>query len=589
MDPNRNLLWSRALAEELARCGVRVVALAPGSRSGPLALACAETPGLRVFVHLDERAAAYFALGAARAGRAPAAVVTTSGTAAANLLPAAVEACYGRVPLVLLTADRPPELRGCGAPQTIHQVNLFGAHVRAAAELPVPEAHGPLLRALRATVCRMVAAATGDAPGPVHLNVPFREPLDPRPVPGDVPADLPTRDPLAFHGRPAEPFARCEAAAGADAGAAAGRLAARIRAAARGLLVVGPEDRTPDLCAGVAALARATGYPVLADPCSPLRAGAPEGIHVLAAYDAFLRSDRFAAGHPPDLVVRLGAPPTSKSLTRYLERHLDTGHVLVDAAGAIEDPSHLGPEVLRADPAALGHAVADALTAPVADARFVADFTRAETRARAALDAAAQAGPWFEAGLVRLLDAALPAGTLLYAGSSMPIRELDSFLAARPRPLRILANRGANGIDGVVASALGATAAAGGPGVALVGDLSLLHDSTALIAAHRDRIPLVIVVINNDGGGIFHYLPVREHAARFDQLFATPHGLDLRHLAELYGLPYARAAGDAFEPALRRALAAGGPALLEVPIDRAESARLHQRAWGAAVEAVEAP
>jgi 2-succinyl-5-enolpyruvyl-6-hydroxy-3-cyclohexene-1-carboxylate synthase len=581
------MLWGRLIAEELARAGVGAVAISPGSRSGPIALACAAEPGLRTLVHLDERAAGFLALGYARASRAPAAVLCTSGTAAANLLPAVVEAHHARVPLVVLTADRPPELRGCGAPQAIDQTKLFGAFARAFAELPVPEPDGAVLRAARAAVCRLVAAAAGPPAGPVHGNVPLREPLDPRPVPGDIPEDLEARDPLAARGRGRAPFARIVRADAPRAGAAAERLAARATESPRGIVVAGPEDRTPGLAAGIAAFARASGYPVLADPCSPLRAGAPEGVAALAAYDAFLRSERFAAAHAPDLVVRFGGVPTSKALGRYLERHAAAAHVIVDADGLLEDPSHLGAEVLRADPDALGTEAARALGRPVAEAGFVAGFLRAEARARGALDEAAR-GAWFEAGLVRALDAALPAGAVLFASSSMPVRELDAFLPARPRPLRVLANRGAAGIDGVLSSAIGAVLGAGAPGALLIGDLALLHDAGALLLARRERVPIAIVAIHNDGGGIFEHLPIREHAAaRFEALFATPHGLDFRPLAELYGIEYARVDGPAFAEAIARALAAGGPSLLEVRLPRERSAALHRVAWEAAVRAVD--
>ncbi len=596
-DPNRNLLFARAVAEELSRSGVRAVAIAPGSRSGPLALACARQPGLTVFVHLDERSAAFFALGHAKASGAPAAVLTTSGTAAANLLPAAVEARNARVPLVLLTADRPPELRGCGAHQTIDQVRLFGSHALATAELPLPEATGPVLRAARATVCRLVDAAQGPPAGPVHLNVAFREPLDPRPVAGDVPPDLEARDPLAFRGRPGAPFVRIEQPpAEAQAAGAAARFVELARGAARGLIVCGPEAHAPGLATAVGALARASGYPVLADPCSNVRAGAPAGVAVISAYDAILRSERFAAAHAPDLIVRLGAAPVSKALERFVDRHRDRARLAVvdPAPGRVDEPMHLGAEVLRAEPADFARLAAAALAAagpPPGDPGFADAFERADRRARAALESAAGAA-FFEAGIVRALSRALPAGAVLFAGNSLPVRELDSFLPAGERPLHVLANRGASGIDGVVSSALGAVAAGGGaPGALLVGDLSLLHDAGGLLAARRYELPLAIVCIDNDGGGIFSYLPVRENApaADFEALFATPHGLDLEALARLHGLSFERPEGGeaALEAALGRALARGGPSLVLVEVDREKSAALHRSAWEAAVRAVE--
>lgn len=594
-DPNRNALAARAIAEELARAGVREVAIAPGSRSGPLALALAAAPDLRASVHLDERSAAFFALGAAKASGRPAAVLTTSGTAVANLLPAAVEAFHARVPLVLLTADRPPELQACGAPQTIDQTKIFGAFVRASAALGPPEPTGSALRALRATVSRLVEAASWPTPGPVHLNLPFREPLDPRPVAGDVPPDLEARDPLAVRGRPdGAPFHRPLRDVPSGGGPAVEHLAALLAERPRALIVAGPD--AGDDAAAILALARAAGAPVLADPLSALRRAAdvPDGAVLCASYDAFLRSDRLADSLAPDVVIRFGAPPVSKPLTRFLERHsARTRSVLVSAAPGIEDPQHAGADVLRADPAALARAVAAKLPAtPPSD--FAAALARAEACARTTIDAAA-AGPWFEAGLVRAIDRALPEGAILFAGNSMPIRELDAFLPARPRGPRVLANRGASGIDGVVSSALGAVRASGRPGALLVGDLSLLHDAGGLLAARREQVPLAIVAIHNDGGAIFSYLPAREAApeTEFERLFTTPHGLDFRPLADLFQLRYTRidegaSAAAATAQALTETLAAEAPALIEVRLERNRSVALHRNVFDAVIRTVEA-
>jgi 2-succinyl-5-enolpyruvyl-6-hydroxy-3-cyclohexene-1-carboxylate synthase len=588
MDPNRNLLWCRALAEELSRAGVREVCVSPGSRSAPLAIALAEERALRMHVHLDERSAGYFALGLARAGGRPSAVVCTSGTAAANLLPAVVEAYHARVPLLVVTADRPPELRNCAAPQTIDQARLYGTHALEFAELPLPEPQPGILRALRATVCRLVHRATGRPPGPVHLNVPLREPLDPREVPGDVPADLPERDPIAFWGRTDGPFVKLTRAEAPEAGEAAERLLESISNAGRGLIVAGPQLPTSGLGEAILGLGRATGYPILADPLSQLRAGAPSGSGVLGAYDAFLRSRRLLAESPPELVLRFGAPPTSKALNLALQGWNGTSQILVDPAGGVADPNHTGAEIVQADPAALCRTVAGALRSPPADPKFYAALHRAEVRARAALGAAAQED-WFEAGVVSSMAEALPAGSLLFAGNSMPVRELDAFLSVQERPLEVHANRGANGIDGVVSTALGALAASPCErrGALLIGDVSLVHDMGGLQAARREDIPLTVVVLHNDGGAIFSYLPVHGQTPHFEALFTTPHGLDFEPLARLFGLQYARAAGPEFRDVFTQAVGSGAPALIEVRLERERSVRLHRAAWDAAVRSIE--
>jgi 2-succinyl-5-enolpyruvyl-6-hydroxy-3-cyclohexene-1-carboxylate synthase len=588
MDPNRNLLWCRALAEELARSGVREVCVAPGSRSAPLAIALADQPELRIHVHLDERCAGFFALGLARTSGRPAAVLCTSGTAAANLLPAVVEAWHARVPLVVLTADRPPELHSCAAPQTIDQMKLYGSHALEFAELPLPEPEPRLLRALRATACRLVERSLGLPAGPVHLNVPLRDPLDPRSVPGDVPADLAERDPAAFRGRPGGPFVRATRADPTGAGPALERLIELCSNAGRGLIVAGPLLPMTGLREAILGLGRATGYPILADPLSQLRAGAPPGSAVLGAYDAFLRSHRLVAELQPELVLRFGAPPTSKSLTQALQTWSAAGQVLVDPAPGLADPTHAGVEVLRADPATLSRIAASRLRTPPADLKFSAALLRAEALAREALAAAAREA-WFEAGVVRGLAEALPAGSLLFAGNSLPVRELDTFLPVSERPLEIHANRGANGIDGVVSTALGALAGAGPGrrGALLIGDVSLVHDMGGLLQARREGIPLVIVVLHNDGGAIFSYLPVRDQTPHFEALFTTPHGLEFEPLARLFGLSYARTQGPEFQEAFTRAADSGGPSLIEVRLERERSVRLHRAAWDAAVRSVE--
>jgi 2-succinyl-5-enolpyruvyl-6-hydroxy-3-cyclohexene-1-carboxylate synthase len=588
-DANRNAAFAAALFEELARAGVAHACVCPGSRSTPLAIAAAATPGLRLWTHVDERAAAFFALGLAKASRAPVALVCTSGTAAANFLPAVVEAALARVPLVVLTADRPPELRDWGAAQTIDQGRLFGTHVRWFAELPPPEPRAELLRHVRATAAPPAALAAGPPAGPVHLNLPYREPLEPTPVAGDAEAlaTAAARDP--------RPQLRVEAPARAPDPARVRALAAPLRAARRGVLVCGPDDRDPALAPAAARLARAAGWPLLADGASPLRTGP----HVPAtplcgAHDAFLRAERFAARHAPDLVLRLGAPPTSKATAQWLERHADAEHWLADPDGAFADPGHRAREILRADPAALCHALAAELErgGPPPASPWLAAFLSAERRAQAALERGIAAAPaLFAPAVVRALARALPAGAALFASNSMPIRDVESFLAPAARPLRVLASRGANGIDGIPSTALGAAAALGAPLALLTGDLAFLHDVGGLLAAKRHGLRALVVVVNDDGGGIFSYLPVARFGAdvAFEALFTVPHGADLSLATGFAGGRHERVTdAAALDGALARGLAAPGLAVVEVPLDREANVAHHRALWAAAAAAVDA-
>lgn len=580
-----------ALLDELARAGIRDVCLAPGSRSTPLALTAASNPALRCWVHLDERSAAFFALGMARAGGRPVALICTSGTAAANFLPAVVEASLARVPLVVLTADRPHELRDWGAPQTIDQVHLFGRYVRWFVDLPPPAADPALLRYARAVGARAAAAAAGPPAGPVHLNVPLREPLVPVPAPLDG-AEV---DPAALWGRPGgAPYVRAHPGPGAPDPAAVASLAERLAATRRPLLVAGPLP-DPEAGAALASLAAAWEAPLLADPLSGARCGPHPLDAVITAYDAVLRASPARDVLRPDLVLRFGALPTSKPLQQCLEAWRDVPQVLVDPGPVWPDPFHAVGEVVAAEPRPAAQALAAARAGqPAAPHRrgWLDCWRRVDRAARAAIAAAlAEAGDTLsEAAVFADLGDVLPPEATLYVGNSMPVRDCDGFLQVRPQPLRVLGNRGANGIDGMVSSVLGAAAAGVGPVVGVIGDLTFLHDAGGLLAGRRFGLAATLVVINNDGGGIFSFLPQAQHAAHFEELFGTPHGLELGPLVRALGARHVQAGGRA---AFRRAVARAvegedGFTVIEIRTDRAANVAEHRRIWQAVAEALRA-
>ncbi|HVP29548.1 MAG TPA: 2-succinyl-5-enolpyruvyl-6-hydroxy-3-cyclohexene-1-carboxylic-acid synthase [Myxococcota bacterium] len=593
--PNRNAAQAQALFEGLAAAGVRDVCLCPGSRSTPLVVAAGGTPGLRVRVHLDERSAGFFALGLAKASRAPVALVCTSGTAAANFLPAVVEASLARVPLVVLTADRPPELRDWGAAQTIDQLRLFGSHVRWFAELPTPEPTAALLRHARATVARAVAVALADPAGPVHLDVPYREPLEPVRVEADAARLAAIEDARATGSPSGATHPRVVAPRAAPPPALVERLARELSAVPRGVLCVGPQDDDPALPAAVARLARAARWPLLADGASQLRSGvALEGAPVCTTYDAFLRHEPFAAAHEPELAIRFGLPLTSKAASRWLERSPRSELRLVDPGAGFLDPAHRASEILRVDPVALCDALARALEQELARAssRWLDDFLAAERATRAALDDAIATEPvLFAPRVVRELAAALPDGATLYVSNSMAIRDVDGFLPAGARRLRVLCNRGANGIDGVPSAALGAAAALAPPVALLTGDLAFLHDAGGLLAAKRHGLSLLCVVVNDDGGGIFSYLPIAGFGEQvgFEERFATPHGVDLARLTALAEGTHRRVrSGEELALALKEAAAAPGLRVIEVPADREAQVAHHLALWNAVGRALDA-
>lgn len=593
--PNRNVAFAAALFEEFERAGVRDVCVCPGSRSAPLAIALARNAGLRAWTHIDERAAAFFALGMAKATRSPVALVCTSGTAAANFLPAVVEAFFARVPLLVLTADRPAALRDCGAPQTIDQVRLYGSHVRWFAEAALPEAGEASLRYARSLACRAVAEATAATPGPVHLNLPFGEPLDLRTEVGDVVAPDAA---LARLGRAPQSYTRSRVETIVPSPDAVADLVDLARRCARGVIACGPLDLDEGAVDAIARLGAATGWPILAEPTAQLRSGPHVGLApLLARSDLLLRDAAFADAHAPDAVLRFGPMPTSKAFRLWIERAAPEHLVVVDPGAGWEDPSRLASWIVRADPGVLSDRVARRLASSLAlrgDGGWLAEWTAAERAAQRVLDD--EVAPSTRFGVPSLLDtlaSALPDDALLYVASSMAVRDVDLYWPLSPRRLRVLCNRGANGIDGLVSSALGAAAAHSGRCVLLTGDLAFLHDASGLLAAHRHHLDLTIVVVDDDGGGIFSLLPVAAHgeAAGFERFFRTPHGLDLTAVARAFGARTFRVESVA---ALRAALAHpdATPQLrvIEVPLDRARDVASRKRleaAVGAAVSRAE--
>ena len=610
--PNRTALAPVLLIDELVRAGVRDVCVSPGSRSAPLASAIVAHDGLRAWSHVDERSGGFFALGLARASRRPVAIVTTSGTAVANLLPAVVEAFHARVPLIVLTADRPPELRDCGAGQTIDQLGIFGTHVRWFCELGTPEATLAAMRHVRALACRAVAVASGDAggvPGPVHLNVPLREPLDPRPIPGDVADALLATS--AARGRDGTPWTRTGRARPAIEGEALEEIAGLLWTSRRALVVAGPlDDGDAAIVPAVAGLCAALQAPLLAEVASNLRRE-PATLFLIDATDAIARAT--LEGDPtgawqPDVIVRVGPVPTSKALATWLASRADVPQIVIDPAATWSDPASVATHLLVAAPAVVCTSLAARLGARRAlaggrrdlDEAWLARWQSAGRRGRTALDAATAdrgdvttgdgqpTSPAFEAHAVRALASVLPAGAVLYAGNSLAVRALDAFWPAATPPPRVLANRGANGIDGFVSSVLGAAAADPAvPTVGLCGDLSFYHDLNGLLAARRHGVRALLLVLNNDGGGIFDHLPIAAHRAGYEEQFATPHGLDFQPVVEMYGCAFERVTRpEHLAAAIARGLAAPRTAVVELRFTRAGSLAAWNAARAAALRAV---
>jgi 2-succinyl-5-enolpyruvyl-6-hydroxy-3-cyclohexene-1-carboxylate synthase len=545
------------VVDDLVRFGMEHATVSPGSRSTPIALALARHPNVSVHVHLDERAAGFYALGIAKATGRPVAVACTSGTAAAGLLPAVVEASMARATLVLLTADRPPELRGVGANQTIDQLGLFGGFVRAWVDAPVP-GDAPDEDAWHELVLELTRASMGLPPGPVHLNLPFREPL--------------VGEPTTL---PASPPSGTEFTLSADAGLEElVALEGEFASTARGLILAGWMRESPPTLPD---LARLAGWPLLAEPTSNLRVPG-----ALSAGQFLLADPRFLERHVPEVVLQFGAAPMSRAGLELVRRAGKL--VIVDQDHLVADPHRRAAWTIRAEPAGFLHRLFEGAEPP-AETPWLRDWIGADASVREAVDALLDG--WdepYEGRVARDVAASAPDGSVLVVGSSMPVRDLDAYMAPRSG-LGVLANRGASGIDGFVSTALGVSATDVCT-TALCGDLTLLHDVGSLIWSAKRGHDCVFVVPNNDGGVIFSFLPQRE-LPELEEFFTTPHGLDLAAVAAAAGAGHARVerASD-LVPAFGRARDAGGVHIVEVPTDRARNVELHAEVHAAVAAAL---
>ena len=535
-----NQRWAATIIGTLASRGVKHFVVAPGSRSTPLALAVADRSDVKCWSIIDERSAAFFALGLAKSSNSPAALICTSGTAGAHFLPAVMEAKEGATPLVVLTADRPWELHGFGAPQTIAQVGLFGRYVLGAEAFPTPDedalAHVP------AVLAKLLALGRG----PVHVNVPFREPL---------------ASPDGAAGPIITPNVTVHAAITRSADLSAVKTA--IANAKRGVIVCGPRERDDDFGAWVHRLSTQTGFPVLAEASSNARFGFPGAIGLT---DALLRNPRFAETMKPDVVLRFGGGLTPKVPQQWL-----------DASGAAQ--FHFTDDGFQFDPAHRATMLLPFTRELSNDAPVRAEqreyFAAWQHAQETALGALKREAAFTEPFIAREFIAACPAQTQIFLSSSMPIRDVDAF-GTSAHPQRVFVNRGVNGIDGITSTALGVAAGTGKPTALLIGDVALLHDLHAWLIARKHALNLTVVVVNNDGGGIFHFLPVAERTPHFEALFGTPHGADLTHLAALAGANLHRPTDmDTFRALMKTSLT-GGLHLIEVRTDRRANVDAHR-------------
>jgi 2-succinyl-5-enolpyruvyl-6-hydroxy-3-cyclohexene-1-carboxylate synthase len=554
-----------AFIEELAGNGVDEVVISPGSRSTPLALLFAHHPKINVYINVDERSAAFFALGIAKTKRKPVALLCTSGTAAANYYPAIIEAKHSKVPLIVLTADRPHELREVGAPQAIDQINLYGKHVKWSVDMALPESSPSLLRYVKSAAVRGIGIATGNPKGPVHFNFPFREPLIP-----NLTDDLFSKSNDGSksmqkdvkHGKKELPFT------------AIASLQDVLSKKKKGLIVCGP-NINPEAIPEIVMLGGQWGFPIIADPLSQLRSGSHDQKNVIDTYDTFLRIEEVKAELQPDIIIRFGAMPVSKALTLYMKDLHETDHWIVTPDEDWLDPNAQVTEMIYCDESAFCQAFPN--ERDNRDSKWIEKWKLINDQTKKHMETTEY--ELDEGNAVRYFLQTLPENASVFVSNSMPIRDVDTYFHNNKQQISIMANRGVNGIDGVVSTALGMSTVTK-PSYLVIGDLAFFHDLNGLLVGKKYNLDLTIFVLNNNGGGIFSYLPQSSEETYFELLFGTPMDLDFAHASNLYGANYSKVTSmDELQICLEEGRQVAGLKIVEVMTDRDVNAVNHRKLW----------
>lgn len=561
-DPDLNFRWAAVLIDSLVANGARHAVMSPGAQMAPLALACRANADLAVSVVIDERSAAFYALGLARSTRQPTILICTSGSATGHWYPAVMEASAGMTPLILLTADRAPENQDRCSAQAIDQIRVFGPHVRASHHLPLPDGS---IDSLQPLASRIYEQSIWPSPGPVHVNMPFRDPLIPKTRQKHPTVAPPTIAPSII--RP-----QLE-----DIMSVAAAISGR-----RGVIVCGAtEIDDPEFPAALHDLARVTGAPVIADPLSNLRFNAPDDVCIVSRADSFLRSPAFAAAHQPEWVISFGGPPTAKPVLSWLQTAPVRDYVVVDASVRWADPLLRVTRLLRSNPSSFCRGISARGRVEPAPRRWSAAFAACEAYIDSVAQATSESSLW-EAPIIRRLITSTKRDSILFSGNSMSIRDFDSFSGTSEKPLRLLANRGTNGIDGSIGTLLGIAAGQKQvPTLGMIGDMAFAHDIGSLQLAGDLNVSLV--VLNNGGGAIFEYLPTAGTPEYQD--FLSPPTVNIGMAARAAGWRH-WAADDlaGFDAALGEAAGGGGPCLIEAVIDRRASVRNHKAFWSAVAQ-----
>ncbi|WP_226670282.1 2-succinyl-5-enolpyruvyl-6-hydroxy-3-cyclohexene-1-carboxylic-acid synthase [Metabacillus litoralis] len=555
-----------SFVDELSRAGVKQIVISPGSRSTPLAMLMLEHPDLTSYINIDERSAGFFALGLAKSGKKPVALLCTSGTAAANYYPAIVEAHYSRVPLLILTADRPHELRDVGAPQAINQINMYGNYSKWFVDLSLPESNDDMLRYSRTIAGRAVGISSTNPQGVVHLNFPFREPLIP---------NLKLQNLWDTHEN-RKNYLHTTAGITSLREEDIQSIVELFESEQKGIIICGDNQKT-SYTEEVLLLSKCLSYPILADPLSQMRGGKHNKNGIIDSYDTLLKYPAIVDTLKPTIVIRFGAMPVSKPLMKMLKNNPDIKQIVVDSSGEYRDPTLNSSHLISYEEELFCKELIKVLPKRNTSSYYEKWVLSQSIHDHTIEESLENITELFEGKVVQALQKALPNQCKLVVGNSMPIRDLDTFFRNTLKDIEFYCNRGANGIDGVISTALGISADQSKPTFLLIGDLSFYHDLNGLLAAKMNKLNLTIILVNNDGGGIFSFLPQSSEEKHFERLYGTPTELDYSKVVDMYGGDFKKInSWEEFQSYFEQTWSNKGLKVLEVQTNRNTRVKVHR-------------
>ncbi len=577
---NRNIFWTDTFVNELVSSGVKYVCISPGSRNTPLTLAFANNKKIKSFLHIDERSGGFFALGLAKASDTPVALVCTSGTATAEFYPAIIEAYQQRIPLIVCTADRPPELLDVGANQTINQNNMYKNHIRWFFDAGLPEPMTKRIKHIKALAKRAVYESTTRSRGPVHINFPFRKPFEPESYTDEVDNKLIE---LAKSNSIDSKKLFKEEEKNITTEKWFSEVNNHLMKKKKGIIIAGPENYNSRFHENCKLLSEKLGYPIFADGASQLRFGKSTKTNIISNYDAILRSNKFAKKYKPEIILQFGRTVTSKALETFLE-NTNAVRFMINEYGDWFDPSNRATASLACKPYIFCETMLQKLESnsiPKQKNNWLEIFIEADKIASKTKKNIIEKSNFANEPrtIIELLNA-LPEKSKIMISNSMPIRDFDYFATKTDKSFTIFNNRGASGIDGITSTALGITAENNYPTVLLTGDLAFYHDLNGMLAAKKYSLPLTVILINNNGGGIFEVLPISDYGKVFKEYFIAQHNLDFKPLVEAYcGKYFLINSWNDFKNKIQESIQEKNFTVLEIKTDAQKSLHLRRKFW----------